>query len=339
MATLAATHPTLVDVANRLDPNGNIAKLAEILTQYNEILDDVNWVESNGPTSHKTTVRSSIPAGTWRLINQGITPVKSQANQIIETLGMLENYAEIDKALADLNGNSPEWRLSEDTAVIEGIAQSLSTAMIYGDTSVNPERFVGLAPRYYTLSGATTADNVINAQGSGSDNTSIWLVGWSDQTVHGLYPKGSKAGLQMSDKGVQTLYDANLGRYEGYRTHYKFDCGLCVRDWRFVVRIANIDISALETAGDASDSSANLLKYMSMALDKFPPTGSVRPVFYMNNRVRAMLRVKLVNKSNTWLSLSDWQSPVAGLKRPTLQFMGVPCRRVDSILNNEAAIS
>lgn len=339
MATLAATHPTLVDVANRLDPNGSIAKIAEILTQYNEVLDDIAWIEGNLPTGHKTTVRSSIPAGTWRLLNQGITPVKSQANQIIETCGMLENYSEVDKALAQLNGNSAEWRLSEDKAVIEGMAQSLSTALVYGDTSVDPEKFIGLTPRYYATSGATTSDNVISAGGAGSDNTSIWLVGWSEQTVHGIFPKGSKAGLQMTDLGEQTLYDANLGRYQGYRTHYKWDCGLAVRDWRYVVRIANVDISALETAGDASDSSANLLKYMSMALDKFPPTGMTRPVFYMNNRVRAMLRVKLVNKSNTWISLEDWQSPVAGLKRPTLQFMGTPCRRVDSILNTEAVVS
>jgi len=339
MATLSTAWPTLLDVANRLDPNGSIAQVAEILTQYNEVLDDIAWVEGNLPTGHKTTIRSSIPAGTWRLLNQGITPVKSQANQIIETCGMLENYSEVDKALAQLNGNSAAWRLSEDKAIIEGISQSLSTALIYGDTSVNPERFVGLTPRYYATSGANTSDNVISAGGVGSDNTSIWLVGWSDQTVHGIYPKGSMAGLQMKDLGEQTLYDASLGRYQGYRTHYKFDCGLAVRDWRFVVRIANIDISALETAGDGSDTSANLLKYMSMALDKFPPMGGVRPVFYMNNRVRAMLRVKLVNKSNTFLTLQDWESPISGLKRPALTFMGVPCRRVDSILNTEAVVS
>jgi hypothetical protein len=182
MATLSTAWPTLLDVANRLDPNGSIAQVAEILTQYNEVLDDIAWVEGNLPTGHKTTIRSSIPAGTWRLLNQGITPVKSQANQIIETCGMLENYSEVDKALAQLNGNSAAWRLSEDKAIIEGISQSLSTALIYGDTSVNPERFIGLAPRYYTLSGSNVSDNVINAGGSGSDNTSIWLVGWSDHS-------------------------------------------------------------------------------------------------------------------------------------------------------------
>lgn len=339
MATALSTQwPTLLDIAQRSDPNGSIARVAEILNQYNEILDDIPFVEGNLPTGHKTTVRASIPAATWRLLNQGIVPIKSQANQITETCGMLENYSEIDKDLALLNGNSADWRLSEDKPIIEGIGQSFATALIYGDTSVNPERFVGLAPRYYALTGATTSTNVISAGGSGSDNTSIWLVGWSTDTVHGIYPKGSKAGLSMQDLGEQTIYDANLGRFQAYRSHYQQKAGLSVRDWRFVVRICNIDISDLETAGDASDSSANILKYMSMALDKFPPTGMVRPVFYMNQRVRAMLRVKLISKSNTFLTLEDWKSPT-GITRPTLTFQGVPCRRVDAITVAESAIT
>lgn len=339
MSTLSAAWPTLLDVAKRLDPNGNIAKVAEILNQYNEILDDIPFIEGNLPTGHKTTLRASIPAGTWRLINQGIQPVKSTTNQITETCGMLENYSEIDKDLALLNGNSAEWRLSEDKAVIEGIGQSLSTALIYGDTSVNPERFVGLAPRYWTKTGASsaTAANVIDAGGTGSDNTSIWLVGWSNDTIHGIFPKGSKAGLSMQDLGEQTIYDSNQGRYQAYRSHYQQKAGICLRDWRFVVRICNIDVSDLLTAGDGSDTSANIFKFMSMALDKFPPVGSVRPVFYMNQTVRSMLRVKLISKSNLWLSLDEMQSPT-GIKRPTLSFQGVPCRRVDSITSAEARI-
>lgn len=341
MATAnATTWPTLVDLARRADPDGKIAMVAEILNQYNEILDDIAWVEGNLPTGHKTTVRASIPGATWRLLNQGITPVKSSTNQLTETCGMLENYSEIDKDLAMLNGNTAEWRLSEDKPIIEGIGQSLATALIYGDTSVHPERFVGLAPRYWTKTTASSsvAKNVIDAGGTGSDNTSIWLVGWSTDTVHGIFPKGSKAGLSMQDLGEQTIYDANLGRFQAYRSHYQQKAGLCVRDWRFVVRIANIDISDLLTAGDASDTSANILKYMSMALDKFPPIGNVRPVFYMSQNVRAMLRVKLISKSNTFLTLEDWKSPT-GITRPTLTFQGVPCRRVDAILETESQIT
>jgi hypothetical protein len=343
MATaLSTAWPTLLDWARRIDPDGKIAKVAEILNQYNEILDDLPFIEGNLPTGHKTTVRANIPTPTWRLLNRGVVPVKSTSNQITETCGMLEAYSEIDKDLAMLNGNTADFRLSEDKAIIEGMGQALATALIYGDVSTNPEQFTGLAPRYYAVSGATTSTNVIDAGGTGSDNTSIWLVGWSDNTIHGIFPKGSQAGLAFKDLGEVTVYDGQsfpgAGRYQAFRSHYQHKVGIAVRDWRFVVRICNIDISNLETAGDTSDTSANLFKYMSMALDKFPPVGSVRPVFYMNQRVRAMLRVKLISKSNLWLSLDDMKGP-SGITRPTLNFQGVPCRRVDAITNAESRIT
>lgn len=339
MGTNLATNLTLLDWARRVDPNGKIAVVAEVLNKYNEILDDMVWKEGNLPTGHKTTLRGSVPAGTWRLLNQGIVPQKSTTKQITETCGMLENYSEVDKDLAMLNGNTDDFRFSEDLAVIEGMNQSLATALIYGDTSVNPEQFVGLNPRYYALSTSVTSANVINAGGTTSaNNTSIYLIGWSDDTVHGIFPNGSKAGLQIQDLGEDTIYDAALGRYQAYRTHFQFKAGLCVRDWRYVVRIANIDITNLETATDATDTSANLFKYMSQALDKLPPNGNVKPIFYMNQRVRAMLRAKLVNKSNLYLSLDNVMGG-SGITRPTLQFMGFPCRRVDAILNTDNPIT
>jgi len=110
---------------------------------------------------------------------------------------------------------------------------------------------------------------------------------------------------------------ASLARaVSGLSSHYQQKIGLSVRDWRFVVRIANIDTTALATAGDTSDTSANIFKYMSLALDKFPPVGSVRPVFYMNQTMRSYLRVKLINKSNVWLDLTD-MTGASGITRPT----------------------
>lgn len=339
MGTLAATNLTLLDWARRADPNGKIAKVAEVLNKYNEILDDMVWKEGNLPTGHKTTLRGTVPAGTWRLLNQGIVPQKSTTKQITETCGMLENYSEVDKDLAMLNGGTDDFRFSEDLAIIEGMNQSLATAIIYGDTSVNAEQFVGFQPRYYGLSTAVTSANVIGAGGTtAANNTSIYLVGWSDDTVHGIFPNGSKAGLQVQDLGEQTIYDAALGRFQALRTHFQFKAGICVRDWRYVVRICNIDITNLETATDSTDTSANILKYMSQALDKFPPNGNVRPVFYMNQRVRAMLRAKLISKSNLYLTLENMMGG-SGITRPTLMFQGYPCRRVDAILSTEAVVT
>lgn len=339
MAALGSDKLTLLDWARRVDPDGKIATVAETLNHYNEILDDITFVEGNLPTGHKVTVRASLPTPTWRLLNQGVTRTKSTSNQITETCGMLEAYSEVDKDLAELNGNTSAFRYTEDLAHIEAMNQTFASTLIYGDTSVDPEKFVGLAPRYYATSGATTSTNVISGGGAGSDNTSMWLVGWSPATITGIFPKGSKAGLTVEDLGLQTVYDADLKPFQAYRSHFQWKCGIAVKDWRYVVRIPNLDISDLETAGDASDTSSNLLKFMSQALDKLPPNGTVKPVFYCNNRVRAMIRVKLFNKSNTYITLENWQSPIAGLNRPTLAFQGVPIRRIDEITVTEAVVS
>jgi len=339
MAELTNDKVTLLDFARRIDPDGKIAAIAEILTRYNEVLDDISFMEGNLPTGHKVTVRGALPTISWRLLNEGVVRTKSTTNQITETCGMMEAYSEIDKDMALLNGNTSAFRLSEDVAHIEAMNQLFATTFIYGDTSVSPEQFIGLAPRYYTLSGSSVDDNVIDGGGVGSDNTSIWLVGWSPQTISGIYPKGSKAGLSVNDLGEQTVLDSSNRPFQAYRTHFQWKCGIQVRDWRYIVRICNIDISDLETSGDIGDTSANILKMMSQALDKFPPNGTVKPVFYCNNRVRAMIRVKLFNKSNAYITLEELKSPIAGLNRPTLHFMGVPIRRVDEITVAEARIT
>ncbi|TSA28587.1 hypothetical protein D4R71_00345 [bacterium] len=339
MGALTATHVTLLDWARRVDPDGKIASVIEVLNEYNEILDDISFVEGNLPTGHKVTVRASLPTPTWRLLNQGVVRTKSTSNQITETCGMMEAYSEIDKDLAMLNGNTSQFRFTEDLAHIEAMNQAFAETLIYGDTSVDPEKFVGLAPRYYTVAGATTSGNLIDGGGVGTDNTSVWLVGWSPATIMGIFPKGSKAGLQITDLGEQTVLDSSNNPFQAYRTHFQWKCGIAVKDWRYVVRIPNIDISTLETAGDAADTSANLLKMMSQAMDKLPPSGMVRPIFYCNNRVRAMIRVKFLNKSNTYITLDELQSPVSGLKRPTLSFMGIPIRRIDQLDVDEARIT
>lgn len=323
-------NPTLLNVTKRLDPDGKIATIAEILAETNEILDDMPWMEGNLPTGHRHTIRTGLPEPTWRKLNYGVPSTKSRTAQVDDTCGMLEAYAEVDKALADLNGNTAAFRLSEDKAHLEGMSQALGAALFYGDSSVNPEKIMGLAPRFNDTT-AESGDNIILGGGSGSDNTSIWLVGWGERSAFGIYPKGSKAGLQMNDKGQVTIDDRNnSGLYEGYRSHYKWDSGLAVRDWRFVVRVANIDVSNLTK--DAA-TGADILDLMVQALERIQGMSGVTPVFYCNRTVRSILRRQILNKSNVLLSIDE----VAGKK--VLNFDSVPVRRVDAILDTEATVN
>lgn len=329
MATLSTLNPTLADLTNRMDPNGKIdPQIVEILTQSNEILDDMTFIEANGFTDHKTTIRSGLPTGTWRKLNYGVMPEKSKTVQVKDSMGMLESFAEVDKALAELNGNSAAWRLSEDYAFIEGMNKTMASSLFYGDTDIDPEKFMGLAPRYDSTA-AQNGSNIIKAGGSGADNTSVWLVVWGPNTVHGIYPKGSQAGLKSEDLGEDVLTDAAGGRYRGLRTHYRWDMGLTLRDWRYVVRIANIDVSDL-TKNAASG--ADLIDLMIQALEIIPNMGMGRPVFYCSRTVRSFLRRQILNKNNVNLTFES----VAGKK--VVMFDGVPVRKTDALLETEAAI-
>lgn len=104
---------------------------------------------------------------------------------------------------------------------------------------------------------------------------------------------------------------------------------MVIRDWRFVVRIANIDVTALKK--DAS-SGADLVDLMVRALETLPneSTGMLR--FYVPRVIRSYLRRQITNKANVWLSMGE----VAGKK--VLQFDDVPVRRMDAILSTEARV-
>lgn len=332
MAVLASKNPTLLDLASRMGADGKVEKeIIEMLAETNEMIEDMTFVECNNGTSHKTVIRTGLPDVTWRELNYGVQPSKSTTKPITDTTGMLEAYAEVDKSLADLNGNTAEFRMTEDAAHVESMNQAFMDTVIYGNTAVNPSRFMGLAPRFSSLS-AENGQNIINAGGVGSDNTSIWLIVWGKKTAHGLYPKGSKAGLQMRDLGEETLIDADGGKYQGYRSHYKWDPGLTVRDWRYVVRIANIDVSALTKDASAG---ADLVDLLTQALELLPPgyAAAGRAAFYANRTVRSVLRRQIRNKANVNLTLET----IAG--KHVVSFDGVPVRRCDSILNTEAAVS
>lgn len=330
MALLPVSNPTMADVAKRLDPDGKIDTIVELLESTNEVLTDLTVMEGNLPTGHRTTVRTGLPEATFRRMYGGVQPGRSTTAQITDNCGMLEAYAEIDKALADLNGNEAAFRLSEDSAHIEGMSQKMATTLFYGNEGVTPEAFTGLTPRFNSLS-AQNADNIINAAGAGADNTSIWLCVWGPNTGHGIYPKGSQAGLKMEDKGQITVenVDGAGGRMEAYRTHYRWDMGLSIRDWRYFVRIANIDVSDLNTIANTK----NLINWMVMAAERIPSFGKGRAAFYVNRTIREKLRLGILERVANNLS---WET-VSGKR--VMTFDDIPVRRTDALINAEAVVA
>ena len=339
MSTLANTNLTLADWSKRVDPEGRVPVVAELLSQSNEVLEDAVFKEGNLPTGERVVIRTGLPTVYWRALNQGIPNSKSTTAQVDEACGILEARSEVDKDLAELNGNSSQFRLSEDTAFLEAMNQTMASTLFYGNPGTDPKKFLGLAPRYSDTT-ATNGQNILSAGGSGSDNTSIYLVVWGDQTVYCPFPKGSKAGLLHEDLGEQTVYNSDGTRLQALSTRYQWKNGLVVKDWRYVVRIANIDISDLigQTGTQASSAATNVIKLMARALYRIPNLGLGRAAFYMNRTVHSGLTLAALDRSQYVLKIEEGLTQY-GKPNSWLSFLGVPLRRVDGIVNTESVVS
>ena len=331
MAVLSTGALTLADWAKRLDPDGKVPVVAELLSQSNEILEDAVFMEGNLPTGHRVTIRTGLPAVYWRSLNQGVPSSKSTTAQVDESCGMLEAYSRVDKDLAELNGNTASFRLSEDQAFLEAMNQTQAQTMFYGNPASDPRQYLGLATRYGAISGSNNAQNILNAVGTaGATNTSIWL---GDNTVFCPFPKGSKAGLVQEDTGQLTVYDGNNNPYQAFQTHYQWKNGLVVKDWRYVVRIANISVTNLV----ANTTPPDLISLMSRSLDRIPNLSMGRAAFYMNRTVYSFLRLQALNKSNAALAIEKGLNQF-GSPQSWMSFEGVPLRRVDQLLTTETQI-
>ena len=333
MGTLASGALTLADWAKRRDPDGKIPVVAELLSQSNEILEDAVFQEGNLPTGHRVIIRTGLPSAYWRSINQGIPTSKSTTVQVDESVGMLEAYARIDRDLALLNGDVDAFRTSEEVAFLEAMNQTQASTLMYGNPATDPRQYLGLASRYGAISGAGNAQNIIDAGGTASNNTSIYLVVWGENTVFCTFPRGSAAGLVREDQKELTVYDANNNPYQAFQTHFQWKNGLVVKDWRYVVRIANINTANLVSESGAAD----LVKLMSRALDRIPNFGMGRAAFYMNRTVFSMLRVQALNKSQNAIATQQALNQF-GTPQSWTSFEGVPLRRVDQLLNTEARV-
>lgn len=341
MAVLNPNYPTWLDVARRTEDK-TIAKIVEITAARSPMIRDAAVIEGNLTTGHKTTQRTGLPTAAWRMLNQGVPQAKSTTQQVIDSVGMLETYAEVDKALADLNGMSAQFMASEDVAFLEAMTQQVEQTLLAGDTTLNPERFMGLVPRY-GVSGTNpliASYNVMRHDDTGTNlaNSSIWLITWGPMTTHMIYPKGSKAGWSRQFLGQQTKVEftaagADTGRqYEILRTHYKWDCGLTVRDWRANIRIANIDTNFVAGVTFAVTLEETLIRAIHRL--RRPGIASGQTVAYMSEAVAAYLDIRAQAKTNVHLTHGQWMGEDVLMLRG-----GIPIRVSDAITNGEGVIS
>lgn len=341
--------PTLLDWASRQGPDGNISEIGELLAQCNEIWKEMPWREGNLATGHQGVVRTGLPQGTFRAMNQGISPTKSTTARLNAGAGVLAALSQIDKNVADLDGDPEGYRVSEDNGFLEGMSQQMAQQFVYGNSATNPTGFTGLSPLYntVTLANAQNAKNVLGGGGTGSNNTSMWLAGWGDMTGFGFFPKGSTAGLQFEDKGdVLFAQDTNNLPFRAYTSWFEWKAGLFIENWQYFVRMANIDTTS---AGLAGANPPDLFALLSKAVVRLPtltkrasnitevdapnePSPGIVPAIYGNRTIREYMDIQAIRDKNVLLGYKDYAGGAVE------DFRGIPIRVMDVLLNTEATL-
>lgn len=333
MATLSPGLDTLLDHAKQFDPEGNIAEYVEMLAVVNEILQDLPYIESNKMTSHQYTVEVGLPTVYWKMLGAGVLASNGQFAQIEDACAMLESWSIVEKDLADLGGQPAKYRMNKARQHLSSMGIELSRVIFYGAAS-SPEQFIGLAPRYSSL-GAVNGSNIIDAGGVGADNASIWLLGMGEGKIHGIFQRGTKAGIERVDHGEQI--EQNFGGTTGaqavvYKEQFKVKTGLAVADWRYGSRQANIDISNLVGKQNAADLMQNMIKM----LYRIPNNGNgARLKFYMNRTCQEFLDIQCRDTVIAGAGITF--DNVDG--RRVMQFRGVPIGRCDALTETESQVS
>ena len=359
MATLPYVpgHVTLIDWAKKYDGTGKLLPIANLLAQSNEIVQVMPFMEGNLPTGHKASVQTGLPLPILRRFYQGVPPSKGGGTTIEDVCANQQSRNEVDQKLAELGGDVGAFRLSEALPHFEANTQLFARQIMYGDTTINKDGILGLTPRYNNIGPVNgvvpaSAANVIDSGGTTANNTSVWLVVWGSNTVTGIFPKGSKAGLQHEDLGIIDGFDQNQARYRAYAELWDWSYGLHVKDWRFAVRIANIDVNDLRsrTNTQANNAVTSLLYTMIDAMAHIPSMGMGNATFLASRLVKSRLSQMALDKSQNALgfnaSLEQFgkigPGSVAGtgtdIQGGTLTFQGVPVLTVDAMSNAEARV-
>lgn len=332
MAVIGNSFVDLIDIYKAQDGQGQFVPVIEMLMELNPMLDDAIAVECNKGTTHLHTVRTGLPTVTWGKLYQGIPNSKGAKAQVEDTTGFVEGLSTVDKRLLALSTNEGAVRLSEATSYLESMSQEVATKIIYGNSASDPEEFMGLAPRFND----TTAPNggqIILAGGAGADNTSIWFVTWGDNQCNLLYPKGTQAGVQRDDKGEQRVLDAAGNAYYAKEELFTWHIGLAVKDWRYVARIANIDVS-LMAAGSVA-----LYDFMRQAYYKLQNrrVAGGKIAIYCNRDVLEALDALASNAgaSDNFVRLKPME--IEG--KEVMTYRGIPIRETDAIINTETLVA
>ncbi len=334
MPNLNLTSVSLVDLARLTKGSGkDKTPIVDVLSKANDMLGDITFKTANKGANHQFSHITSRPQIHWTAAGQPTPASRSHASMMTEVCAQLEGVSLIEYKEANMGTNNvKEIRAHEDAQFIEAFGDTFADTLMYGNAAADPRQLNGFATRFGAL-GGITGDQMIDAGGVGADNTSMYLIGWGDNSVYGLVPEGMQAGLDHIDRGLTDRTDANGGEYMMYKSVYNWNVGLCVQDWRYVSRICNIDVS--ELSHDMS-TGANLTKLAISAKNRIHKLEKCRPYWYVNRTIFEALEQQAQFGQNVRYGKDEMNKKAGG---NVMHLCGIPVRRMDNILDTEAVVA
>lgn len=311
--------------------------IIDMITEENQILDDITFIEADDGTTLRSTILNGIPHGTWTTYYKGIAPNKSGKTQVRDVCGRIATRIAVDRNLYDDSPHAAETLLDETQRHIDGLREDVIDCIFYGNINKEARKFNGLYNFYdaygaeatpsnsfahYVANGATKA-----TPSNGDMLRSIWLVGWGRKSVTGFYPKDAKqVGLVRGALEDSFDFDSDGLKYPTKEQEISWTLGLAVRDFRYAGRIANVE-RAVMAGSDATP--AHYIELIEDLLARVK-SGGVNQAFYMEPNVWRHLR-KLFGRITRENAIK--YEDVTQIKTPTLY--GIPVRLCDALDTDE----
>lgn len=304
--------PTLLDIAKHT-ADDEMIPLIELSIESNPELAVIPAMDIPGQ-SFKCLLRTSVPTGGFRNANEGTAAVKSTwANKLIETY-ILDRAIEVDKAVADAHPKGASRFIAlEGAGLLEGQFRAACSQFYYGTASAVAASAAGNASKGFPglIELYDSTDMVVDAGGSGSDCSSVWLLKTGERYVQWIIGADGQMTLGDLQEDVR-LTDDDGNPYNGYRQPMLAYLGAQLINENAMVRIKNIEPDNKLTDDD-----------LFAALELFP-TGITPDVILMTRRSRGYLR-----DGRTATNETGKPAPLP------MDFEGIPIAVTDAISNAE----
>jgi hypothetical protein len=317
---------------------------ARVLDRMTPLVRMLPMIPSNNILSNIATRTDSLPVASTRRWNEGIKATTAKNTPLNDPIALFEDYSEVDRDLWEIQNSPNAWRADQDTDHMEALFQLMESNLFYGNLAQNPGGFNGLATRFNNLESYPNGDqswqpNVWNGGATTGNVTSAWMIEFNPQSIYGIYPANSMAGLSVRDLGEVTkeLSSATgaVGSnflYQVLRTMFKWYMGMQVRDERAVQRICNINPTAL--------SSNNFDENIFIQAKNWLPRNGEGSgtVIFVNRALKTQIDIRAVSqKLNAYTYFSANETDVFG--RSVTKFQNIPIYVAEKILSTETVLS